>query len=305
MMRRRILNVGGTEVWLHLATLLFAAYMIALGRIRLLAVGFVSILLHEGAHAAVSAAFGNPPRDIEVTPLGALMRLEEEDALPPLKRFAVLLAGPAVTLGLAFGAIWLTRAGTLSMDLGRLVFSSNLAILFINLLPALPLDAGRMLALVLGALCRPETVKRTLRTLGSILGCLCITLNVAVSWFSGGWNLSMAACGCFLIYAASVGTATTAMAELRRFMARKVRVERRGGTRGELLVAMAGWPLRRAVTRLHPSRYTLICVLREGSMRNLGVWTESELIAAYMNAPGEKCGTLAKKGEAGGKGAKG
>lgn len=135
MMRRRILNVGGTEIWLHLATLLFAAYMIALGRVQLLAVGFASILLHEGAHAAVSAALGNPPRDVEITPLGALMRLEDEDALPPLKRFAVLLAGPAVTLVLAFGAIWLTRAGTLSMDLGRLVFSSNLAILLINLRP--------------------------------------------------------------------------------------------------------------------------------------------------------------------------
>ncbi len=300
MMRRRILSVGSTEIWLHLATLFFAVYMIALGRGLLLVVGYASILLHEGAHAAVSVAFGNPPRDIEITPLGALMRLEEEDALPPLKRFVVLAAGPAVTLALAFVAIRLTRIGTLSMELGRMAFSSNVGILLINLLPALPLDAGRMLALALGMFCRPETVRKALRVVGTLVGCLCVALNIAASWFSGGWNLSMAACGCFLIYAASVGTTTTSLAELRQFMARKVRIERRGGARGELLTAMAGWPLRRAVTRLHPSRYTLICVLQEGSMLNLGFWTESELISAYLNAPGETCGSLAKKTEVGG-----
>lgn len=299
MMRRRIFSVGGTEIWLHLATLLFAAYMIALGRDLLLIVGYISILLHEGAHAAVSIALGNPPRAIEITPLGALMRLEEEDALPLFKRFIVLAAGPAVTLALAFGAIWLTRIGALSMALGRMAFSSNVGILLINLLPALPLDAGRMLALVLGTFSRPETVRKALRVVGTLVGCLCVALNVAASWFWGGWNLSMAACGCFLIYAASVGTTTTTLAELRQFMARKVRIEKRGGERGELLTAMAGWPLRRAVTRLHPSRYTLICVLQEGSMRNLGLWTESELISAYLNAPGEKCESLTKKTEVG------
>ena len=96
-MRWRIGKFAGTELWLHGATLLCWAYLLLQGQGMLLAVGLVSIALHEGAHGLASAMLHHPPRQAEITPLGLLLRLEEEDRLPPLHRAAVLFAGPAAS----------------------------------------------------------------------------------------------------------------------------------------------------------------------------------------------------------------
>ena len=74
-MRRRMLTLGSTEVYLHLATALFAAYVLLAGAWRTALAGFLSILLHEGAHALTATLLGQPPQEIELSPMGAVMRL--------------------------------------------------------------------------------------------------------------------------------------------------------------------------------------------------------------------------------------
>ena len=200
--RCRLLSIGRTEIRLNPATVLFALYAALLGQGGWLLAGTASVMLHEGAHGAAAALLGCPPAAIEVTPLGALMRLEDEAALPPGKRAVMLLAGPAATLLLCWAALVLTRIGVLDRHTGRLIFMANLSILLITLLPALPLDGGRLLALLLSLRFRGDTVRRILRIIGVILGAGCVAGNILLTWTLGGWNLSLACAGCVLLYAA-------------------------------------------------------------------------------------------------------
>ena len=64
-MRWRIGKFAGTELWLHGATLLCWAYLLLQGQGMLLAVGLVSIALHEGAHGLAAAMLHHPPRQAE------------------------------------------------------------------------------------------------------------------------------------------------------------------------------------------------------------------------------------------------
>ncbi|MGN1021111.1 MAG: site-2 protease family protein [Aristaeellaceae bacterium] len=289
-MRLRILRLGHTDVLLHAGTLAFALYMLLLGQGRLLLAGMGSILLHEGAHAAMAAAAGHPPEEVELTPLGAVMRLDEEDALPVGWRLAVILAGPAMTLTLCAAALFLTKAGWLTMAAGRMLFRCNLTLLTLNLLPVMPLDGGRLTALMLGRLLRPQTVRTVMRLLGAAMGFACILANLWVTWRYGGWNLSLAAAGCFMLYGGAVSATTAAMQELRTFMDRRIRMEQRGFSAAWCVSATEKLPLRRAVKLMHPRRHTLFCVTGErGGVR---VLPEERVIDAYLRQPGENLGKV-------------
>lgn len=290
--RRRLFTIGETDIYLHLGTLLFAAYMVLTGHGGLLAVSFGSILLHEIAHGAVCWGFGKPPNEIEITPLGCLMRLEEESALSPGKRLMVLCAGPLASLALCWAALAATKLGWISGEAGRRLFCCNLLLVLGNLLPALPLDGGRILALVLSLRFRGETVQRVMRISGTVLGLACIGLNLMLSITHGGWNLSCAMAGCFLMYAAAVGTTSFALAELRRLIDRKTRLEARQTCPCKWLTVTPQTPLQKAVSLLPSAAYAMLAVVQPADMSLMAQVGEGTLIAAYLEQPGEKCRVL-------------
>lgn len=288
-MRRRICTVGPTDVYLHPGTLLFAAYALLTGSWPSLLASFVSILLHECAHAIAAALGGQPPREMELTPLGAVLRVEDEERLPPLRRLLMLAAGPAMTLLLCLVALRGTALGWLSAAAGRRLFMANLAILMVNLLPALPLDGGRILALLLGSFLRPETVRRIIRLSGTLLGLAAILGSVWLSWRYGGWNWSLAAAGCFLLYSAATATTTAAMAQLRLLMDRKIALEGCGFAPCREFAVLADRPVHRTMRLLAPRAMTCFLLIEPGTMRLLGRLTEHEMIAACLDQPDMTC----------------
>lgn len=290
--RWRIFSLGDTAVYLHLGTVLFGAYMVLMGHGLALCISMVSIFLHELAHAAVSLAFGRPARDIEFTPLGCLMRLEDETLLSPGRRLMMLCAGPLASLLLCWLALLGTRFGWVETVIGRRLFCCNLLLTMVNLLPALPLDGGRILALLLSRKLRGETVRTILRASGTILGLCCIGVNLWLSIRHGGWNLSCAMVGCFLMYAGAAGTASFAMDELRRLMERKRRIEEKGVMACRWLSATPETPLRKAVASLPPAAYGMICLVDPVDMKLLGQADEQTLLNTYLEQPGARCKAL-------------
>lgn len=285
MRRWRICSLGKTDIYLHPAMFLYLLYAHFTGHGRFICLSILSILLHEIAHALTSSAFGQMPSCIELTPLGAVMRLEDESRLPLVKRMLMLLAGPAMTLLLCYAAIRLTMAHVLSPMNGRLLFMSNLSILLLNLLPVLPLDGGRILSLILGVFWPSRIVNRTMRCIGSILGLGLIALNIYVACRSGGWNLSLVFAGCCMLYSSSIATVTQAVAELRQFMDRKILLERKGSMPSTLIYALSNQKLRKLVRMLPPGKMATFVCVEPGSMKALGWLSEPELIQHYLNEP--------------------
>lgn len=264
-------------------------YALAAGLWPMLLTAFLSVLLHECAHAVTAALCGEAPLEMELTPLGAVLRLEDEERLPPLRRLLMLAAGPVMTLLLCFLALWLTQGRVLPLETGRRLFMANLSILLLNLLPALPLDGGRMLALGLSCFLRGETVRRIIRISGTVLGIAAIGGSAWMAWRWGSWNLSLAAAGCFLLYSGAQATTTQALAELRMLMDRKILLERRGFLRCRSVAILAGESLRRAVRLLAPRAMTDFQLVEPGTMRRVGTLTENQLIAAYLDHPEMTC----------------
>ena len=187
-MKRKIATLGETDITVHPA----AGILLLLGLLTrwraLLICTYASILLHETAHAAVSALWHHPPQEVEITPLGAMMRLEDEERLPLTARISVILAGPLMTLILCALSLWLTQNGVIPRETGRLIFLGNAGILLVNLLPALPLDGGRLLRTLLRMRWGAAGVNAS-QTLGLLfgLGLLGGAVFAARRWDAGVW----------------------------------------------------------------------------------------------------------------------
>lgn len=107
---------------------------------------FASVLLHEFGHALTARRFGIRTRQIVLLPIGGVAQLEHT-RMPPRAEFWIALAGPIVSLtlsGLLFAlAAAMGVLGSFSW-LGGLAWA-NLMIGVFNLLPAFPMDGGRVL----------------------------------------------------------------------------------------------------------------------------------------------------------------
>ena len=120
---------------------------------------FVCVVLHELGHAMMARRYGIGTRDITLLPIGGMARLTE---IPrdPRAEAVISLAGPAVNFAIAF-VLWLvlpTEDWTAALkaaargdqvSLAVSVLLVNLSLGGFNLLPAFPLDGGRVLRALL------------------------------------------------------------------------------------------------------------------------------------------------------------
>jgi Zn-dependent protease len=167
----RVARIGGTDVKLHFTFILLIAWFVwqgfsgggaegALTMAGTLLALFGSVLVHEFGHIRMARRFGIRTPDVLLLPIGGVARLER---IPeePRQELLVALAGPAVTLTIAvvsYGILTalgqapaLQQGDALPESPLALLFDINLVLLLFNLIPAFPMDGGRVLRALLAA----------------------------------------------------------------------------------------------------------------------------------------------------------
>lgn len=166
----RIGSIAGIGIFVHVTFLILVPFILmseysdggtlqdALKSMALVAAIFGCIVLHELGHALTARQFGINTRDITLLPIGGVARLERmpED---PWQEFLVAIAGPAVNVAIAMIlAIVLLVTGSLTMAwnvnfIGApfllQLLTVNLFLVLFNLIPAFPMDGGRVLRALL------------------------------------------------------------------------------------------------------------------------------------------------------------
>jgi Zn-dependent protease/CBS domain-containing protein len=118
---------------------------------------FVSVLLHELGHALVARRQGTPTSEIVLYPFGGVSRLEGLGS--SRQEFWTSLAGPSVNLVIAIGIYaglqatghWVAPEKLIQGDLNLLerLMAANVVLALFNLVPAFPMDGGRVLRALL------------------------------------------------------------------------------------------------------------------------------------------------------------
>jgi Zn-dependent protease len=144
----------GIEVNLHVTFLLLIGFLAVtgfaatrnagavVGNIGFLLALFLCVLLHEFGHALAARRYGIPTRDITLLPIGGVARLERMPT-DPKQELVVALAGPAVNVVIAL--ILLPIVAVSNVAFFERLFTTNLFLVAFNMIPAFPMDGGRVL----------------------------------------------------------------------------------------------------------------------------------------------------------------
>jgi Zn-dependent protease/CBS domain-containing protein len=167
---------------------------------------FASILLHELGHALQARRDGVTVAEITLWVFGGVARMRAEPSSPGAE-LRIALAGPAVSLILGVASLLSAVVLPLAAGADAVLFwlgQMNLYLLVFNLLPAFPLDGGRVLRAVLWARWRDlMRATRTAAAVGRGFGHLLIAGGVALTIFLGAFGgLWLAFIGWFLLEAA-------------------------------------------------------------------------------------------------------
>ena len=107
---------------------------------------YLSVLVHEAAHALMARHYGHPVSSITLHFLGGATAREGE-ARRPREEFWIAVVGPLASIAIgvaAFGLWFVTPGGLIQMTVEGLI-GANLLVGVLNLVPGLPLDGGRVL----------------------------------------------------------------------------------------------------------------------------------------------------------------
>lgn len=181
-------RIAGTEIKVHLTFVLFLGWWAlsgyreggpsgAITAALLLLALFACILLHEFGHILMARRFGVRTPDVILLPIGGVARLER---IPdePRQELLIALAGPAVTLLIAVGFWCVLLLSAQEFTLGPLragepflvvVMKVNVYLLLFNLIPAFPMDGGRVLRALLASRMGLVRGTRIAATLGQAL----------------------------------------------------------------------------------------------------------------------------------------
>jgi len=162
-------RIAGIDVKVHVTFFLLPAWIgfvyyrtggmpAAINGVIFVLLIFLLVLLHEFGHALAARRYGIKTRDITLLPIGGLARLERMPDKPS-EEVVVALAGPAVNFVIA-AALWIyigLRGGLPDPDmiqqtgvpLSVRLFTVNIWLVLFNMIPAFPMDGGRVLRAVL------------------------------------------------------------------------------------------------------------------------------------------------------------
>ena len=178
-----------------LALLIPAAFF---GYFFALVAGFVSVLYHELCHAIAAKMFGIRTERIDFSPFGALC--VTDSAPSPKAAFFIALVGPLSNLLMAQLLLLLYKLWPVPAI--SMFIVANLGIGFFNLLPAYPLDGGRMLHILLTPLFGFERAKRLCCYIGILLAVLILGFAVYNALLIHVVNLSFLLIGGMLLFMA-------------------------------------------------------------------------------------------------------
>jgi Zn-dependent protease len=187
-----VARIGGTDIRLHPTFFLLLAWVGAAGWMRggaaaslhglvFIALLFLCVLLHELGHVWAARRYGIATRDVTLLPIGGVASLERMPERPS-QEIAVALAGPAVNVMIAVALLVLLSLQGGSLDVQQFaeleraqpsllmqLLAANVSLVVFNLIPAFPMDGGRVLRAVLATRLGYVRATRVAATIGQAM----------------------------------------------------------------------------------------------------------------------------------------
>ncbi len=260
--------------------LIFAVFgMILLGMWDTVLCFVPALLLHELAHILAAGACGIILEDLELLPFGCAAKVRSFAGLPPVKEIFVAAAGPAFNM-IAAGALYFFDKYCFKLYFAKPLILANLVLAAANMLPALPLDGGRILRALLSKFMGNKKATRICAYFGVFFSIVILALGIYAA-FTGTLNYSMFIIPVFLFYAA-VKELKSAPYKLIRDIEGKKKTMTEGKTMNVCsFAALSSIKLKDVLKELDAGRFNIVYVLNREMKAEYSI-SEADILEGMM-----------------------
>lgn len=283
-MRRTMAAWKGMKCKVHplFAVLLFASAWTPYFAEMLLLFG--TVIVHELGHVTAAFMYGYRVKELEILPFGGVAVLEHGSmGWRPRHEAMIAIAGPLMNFVMLFAVIGAQQAGVLTENVAPFLVEVNLTLAFFNLLPALPLDGGRILRAAFSRSLGFRKATGVAIGMAFILSSVLMILGLLALW-AGFVQIGMVALGVFL-FVSAWQLRRQIHYDTIRFLDTKRRQRQNRLLPVRSLVATPDTPLLKVLAQFAPDSYHLVYV-RDGQRRRWRVLSEEELLDAAMQPGG-------------------
>lgn len=282
------MNVGriaGVQLVLNRYFLaLLCLYFLAGVLVKALVV-FGLVFYHELFHVVTAGWMGIKVREIELLPFGGVAKMEDLLELRPSVEMKVALAGP-FSNALLLALLWSLRIygiGSeefwLSADM-KFLQRANILMLAFNLLPALPLDGGRIYRAFLAPRVGFKEATELAAGMGRGIAVLLGVLGLGGLYFELT-GLDFFIIVLFLFVAASKERSQAHFVFLHALTRKQDELADKGVLMAQVLVGQEDAPVKDIIQRFVPRKYHLVIVM-DKNWRFLGLLNENELVTGLL-----------------------
>ncbi len=169
--------MGSLKFKFHPLFFIFGIYYALTGRILTFAIFTATALIHELGHSFVAENIGYKLNKITLMPFGAVVSGDDTE-MRAKDEIKIALAGPFINLALGVFVVAVWWIYPESYAFTDIVASANFSMAAVNLIPAMPLDGGRVCCAVLTLFFGRKKAKKISKILGLILGIILLAFFV-------------------------------------------------------------------------------------------------------------------------------
>ncbi len=245
---------------------------------------FLSIVLHELSHIYMAAAKGGRPVCIKLLPVGICAEIDT-GSCGRRDLIAVYSAGPAANLLLAGASYLIYFALPLKHDQLFYLSLSNFYLAAFNLIPAVPLDGGRILQEIFHHNLGFIRTARYLRYLALFLSLLLFTLGT-YQILTGKMNFTLLLVGLYIMFICRKERMEASLMNIKQLLYRRTRLLKKGCYPARELVVLKDVRLSAIIKAMDYDSFHMVYVL-ETDLKLIRLVSENDIIEGIMKYHGD------------------
>lgn len=254
--------------------LLYLIVLVIIGFKGKFLISFIFVFIHELVHYGFARKLGFNGFGIEILPIGTVLKLDDLDEATPKEDLIISISGPLVNLILA--CVFYFFKKNYSLNYLDLIYMSNLALGIFNLIPAFPLDGGRILRDILALKTYYKRANKITVNVSFVLGFFMLGFSIVI-WILNSFKVGIFIISIFIIISSYKEKERIVYLIMGDIVRKKYKFLKKGYIENRSISMYYKKTLLEAISIIDKNKYTVFLVLDE-DMKTIGVLYEEELI---------------------------
>jgi len=276
----KIFKICGVTFSIHILffPILLSLYLI--GYLEEMVVLLGILFVHELSHGLAALFLGIKIQEIQILPFGGVVKLDHSLSFTHGEEIFISAAGPISNIVLSATVFFLQGYYNMKEPGFDFIIFSSLMVGFFNLIPAFPLDGGRIFRSCLSYFIAYKKATKIIVALSKMIAILLIAINIFL-FAIGSYNFTLILIGIFMYYQSNRESEIATFATMRDITLKKENLNRAGSMDSQHMTVLPSTSLSDIFKQFSPKKFHIIYVLDENYALK-GIITEDEILSAIL-----------------------